>query len=98
MKYDISISISANTDFFQICENLKEYGRNAIDIFAGSFDKFIDNVTDMPLMYPQYRNTKYRKAGIEYGYIIFYKINKKEKSINVSRILHGKRNIDNLLT
>ena len=97
MKYNISILISANTDFFQICENLKEYGKHPIDIFTKSFDKFIDNVTVMPSMYPQHRNTKYRKAIIEYNYIIFYKVNKTKKIINISRILHGKQNIDNLI-
>ena len=97
MDYNISTSFLANADFFQICESLKEYGKTPVEIFVESFEKFIDNVTAMPSMYPQYRNTKYRKAVIEYNYIVFYKLDKKEKMVKVCRILNGKQNIDNLL-
>ena len=97
MKYNISMSISANADFFRICENLKEYGQAQIDILSKSLDKFVDNVTVMPSMYPQYRNTKYRKAALAYDYIAFYKIDKKNKTIILSRILHSKQNIEGLI-
>jgi plasmid stabilization system protein ParE len=98
MKYNISILISANNDLFEICDTLTEFGDNPPNIFTESFYKFIDDVSNMPLMYPQYtRKPKYRKATLAYNYLAFYQIDKKNKAIKIYRILSGKRNIEDLL-
>ena len=98
MKYKIDILISANIDFFEICENLATYGKNSTILFTDSFSKFLASVLDMPLMFPQYaRKPKYRKAQLVYEYMVFYKVDKKSKTVKVSRILHGKQNIDDKL-
>ena len=101
MKYNIEILISANADFFEICETLKEYGENPTAVFMDSFTKFLDNVTTMPLMFPQYsRKPIYRKAPLAYDYLVFYKVakaDKKNSTVKIYRILHGKQNIADLL-
>jgi len=98
MKYDIEILISANKDYFEICELLKEYGKNQIISFMDSFDKFLDDVSNMPLMFPQYaRKPKYRKASLAYDYLAFYQVGKKGGTVKIYRILSGKRNIEDLL-
>ena len=98
MKYNISILISANNDLLEIYGALSEFGHNPPDIFAESFYKFLDNVSDMPYMFQKYiRKPKYRKATLAYNYLVFYQVTKKEKTVKVYRILCGKQDIGSLL-
>ena len=98
MGYNIDILISANADYVNICENLLEYGAYQINNFKDSFSKFLDNVSNMPYMYPQYNSKqKYRKATLAYDYFAFYQIDKKTRTVIISRILNSRQNIENLL-
>ena len=98
MGYNIDILISTNTDYVNICENLLEYGVYQIDNFKDSFSKFLDNVSNMPYMYPQYGGKqKYRKATLAYDYFAFYQIDKKNRTVIIYRILHSRQNIEDLL-
>ena len=56
----------------------------------------LDNITTMPYMYPEYdQNPKYRKAVVEYDYLVFYQIEQIENKdrARIFRVLHGKRDI-----
>jgi len=90
----------ARDDLKEIHERLIEFGRIPPKKFRDSFTTFCTNVTSMPYMYPEYEiNPKYRKAVIEYDYLVFYQIEKdssKEK-VKIYRVLHGKRDILPLL-
>lgn len=98
MKYNISILLSANNDLLEICNTLEKFGDKPVGIFTESFYKFIDNISNMPSMFPQYaRKPKYRKAGLVYDYLAFYRIDEKNKTVKIYRILHGKQNIESLL-
>ena len=98
MRYDITLTLLLNNDLMDIRNNLSEYGENMENIFVESFYKFIDDVSYMPFMYPQYiPKPKYRKAPLAYDYVVFYKTDKKNKTVIISRILHGKQNIGKIL-
>ena len=98
MKYNISVLIPANNDLLEICDNMLTFGENPTNILIKSFYKFLDNVSNMPYMYPQYsRKPEYRKAALAYDYFAFYKIIKKRKIIEVYHILNSKQNIAGLL-
>ena len=98
MKYNITIMLSAQNDLRTIHEYLSDFGESSQKTFRASFDEFIENVSSMPHMYPQYtQKPKYRKAAIAYGYIAFYKINKSKHSILIYRVLNSKQNIIDLL-
>ena len=98
MKFNICVLISANNDLLSVCDTLAEFGDTQANIFIESFHKFLGSVSDMPFMFPEYtRKPKYRKATLAYGYLAFYRVDKKNKTIKIYRILHGKQNIDNLI-
>jgi plasmid stabilization system protein ParE len=98
MKYNIAVLLLANDDLREIYESLYDFGEKPQKTFRESFDKFIENVSDMPYMFPEYgRNPKYRKAMLAYEYLAFYRIDKKNNMVKLYRILHGKRNIESLL-
>ncbi|MCL2816621.1 MAG: type II toxin-antitoxin system RelE/ParE family toxin [Oscillospiraceae bacterium] len=98
MKYKISVLLLANNDLREIYESLYDFGDDPPKKFRESFDKFIGNIAEMPYMFPEYaRNPKYRKATLAYGYSVFYRIDKKDNMVSIYRVLHNKRNIENLL-
>jgi len=82
MNYNLDILISSNKDYSEICESLKEYGNNQVISFVDSFSKFLDNVSNMPFMFPQYaRKPKYRKAALVYDYYVTGSFNITGKNI-----------------
>ena len=86
----------ARDDLKEIHGRLAEFGINPPRKFRESFSTFCSNVSEMPYMYPQYdQNPAYRKAVIEYDYLIFYQVEKVNNldRVKVYRILHGKRDI-----
>ena len=90
----------ARDDLKEIRDRLVEFGNNPPRKFKDSFTVFCANITSMPYMYPQYDlNPKYRKAVIEYDYLVFYQVEKiggKDRA-RIYRVLHGKRDILPLL-
>jgi len=90
----------ARDDLKEIHYRLIEYGNIPPKKFKDSFKSFCDNVTTMPDMYPKYdQNPKFRKAIIEYDYLVFYQIEEVEdkERARIFRVLHGKRDILPLL-
>jgi plasmid stabilization system protein ParE len=86
----------AGNDLKEIREKLSEFGSNPPRKFRDSFEAFCANITNMPLMYPQYNsNSKYRKAVIKYDYIVLYQVDSSESNgrAKIYRVLHGKRDI-----
>ena len=88
----------ARDDLKEIHERLIEYGNNPSKKLKDSFKAFCSNVTTMPYMYPIYdQNPKYRKAIIEYDYLVFFQIDKNKDRAMIYRVLHGKRDIVSIL-
>jgi len=98
MKHNIFISDEANIDFYEILEYLPEVSETAQKKFRESYDKFIERVSNMPFMFGKYEyNPKYRKASLEYDYLVLYNVDKRKKVVEIHRILNSKRNIENLI-
>ena len=90
----------ARDDLKEIRDRLAEFGNNPPRKFRDSFTVFCTNVTSMPFMFPQYDlNPKYRKAVIEYDYLVFYQVEKTDGKdrAKIYRVLRGKRDILPLL-
>ena len=98
MKYNIDILHPVNNDIHEIYEYLFDLGDNSSKKFRESFEKFIEQVSNMPYMFSKYEhNPNYRKTAIEFGYLVFYSINEKKKEVTICRVLHSKRNIKDLI-
>ena len=86
----------ARDDLKEIHDRLIEFGNNPPKKFRNSFVTFCANAASMPYMYPEYDlNPRYRKAVIEYDYLVFFQIEKvkgKDRA-KIYRVLHGKRDI-----
>jgi len=90
----------AKDDLKEIHGLLSEYGNIPPKKFRESFEQFCVNVSNMPYMYAQYELIpKYRRAVIEYDYLVFYQVEEKsgEARAKVYRVLHGKRDMRTLI-
>jgi plasmid stabilization system protein ParE len=89
---------SAEADIQAIRELLREYGKAPAVNFRKKIIQFRGHVSKMPLMYPEYEyNPTFRAAVLVYEYIAFYKVDEANETVNVYRILHGSRNIAEVL-
>ena len=88
----------ARDDLREIRDYLSEFGANPPKRFRESFEKFCIQVENMPYIYSRYDpNPKYRKAVIEYDYLVFYQVEERNGRAKIYRVLHGKRDIEILL-
>lgn len=69
--------------------------------------KLLDKISDMvslleesPLTFPLYHDDELAKQGLRYivisNYLLFYKVDEREKAVTFSRFIFGDRNITNL--
>ncbi|MCL1918869.1 MAG: type II toxin-antitoxin system RelE/ParE family toxin [Peptococcaceae bacterium] len=95
MKYKITVLRLAQNDLHEIHKYLSEFGENPPKKFRNSFERFIEQISNMPYMFSEYEhNPNYRKSVLVFGYLVFYRINEHGHRVKIYRILHGKRNID----
>jgi len=88
----------ARDDLKEIHEYLSEFGANPPKKLRKSFEDFCLRVASMPNIYPQYEpSPKYRRAVIEYDYLVFYQVEESSGRARIYRVLHGKRDILSLL-
>ena len=90
----VKILKSAINDIKEIHGYLNEFGPEPAEKLKLSFKKFCSQVIDTPFLWPVCANTPdYRRAVLEYGYLLFYKVDEKAKLVKIYRVLHGKRNV-----
>ena len=99
MKYKTKILNLAKNDLKEIRDYLSDFGSIPKRNFKESFKLCADNISNNPYMYPEHEDNKnYRKAVIQYGYIVFFTVDENDKTIYISRILNSKRNVKDVLT
>ena len=88
----------ARDDLKEIHEYLSEYGDNPPKKLRSSFENFCTQVANMPYLYAQYeQGSNYRRAVIEYDYLVFYQVDENTGRARIYRVLHGKRDISSIL-
>ena len=94
----IKVLKSAIWDLKEIHETLNGFGELPVNKFRLSFEKFSTQVTATPFMCPIYAHAPtYRRALLEYGYLLFYQVNEVDHVVEVYRVLHGKRNASEII-
>ena len=92
MKYNIEYISTFHVDMLTVARILDEYPEKAARIFAKA-EKFIKPLVDMPEMYPIYPDApSYRFFAVE-DYLVFYKVKKRERIIEIRRLLYGRMDI-----
>jgi len=98
MKYKIAVLSVAQNDLREIHRYLSEFGENPPKKFRESFEKFVEQVSNMPYMFGEYKyNSNYRRTVIIFEYLIFYRVDEQKNEVKIYRVLHGKREADTLI-
>ena len=96
--YRLEYLPSAQTDILEIDIYLYEYSPAASDKFFNSIENLEENLAHHPFMYPVYEDDPYfRHMTLPYKYRLFYHIDEDDKVIKIYRILHGMRDIKNIM-
>jgi len=98
MKYKSKILNIARNDLKEIRDYLSEFGSTPKSKLKESFYQYMKNISDNPYIYPEYEeNKKYRKAVIQYEYLVFFTVDENNKTVKTERVLSSKRNVKNIL-
>jgi plasmid stabilization system protein ParE len=93
--YKIQYMDSVEHDVLAIENNPKIDSRTFLKI-EKDIEARIASLDTMPLRYPVYlHRPQYRVTGV-HKYVIFYKVTENPKTVEIHRILHGARDIENL--
>ena len=94
MTYNVRYSAPAKTDIDIIDAYLSQYYPNTSPRFFQALDKRLSQLCNSPDMGTPFKN--YRRLVV-CDYLVFYQVHEAEKTVFVSRILHGSQNIDLLI-
>ena len=98
MAYTVKPSIHAREDRKNIVRYLSQYSVNAPYKFKNELKKYIQILSQTPLIFAAYNfNPEYRHVVIYGSYVIFYTVNEKDRTVFIYRILHGAQDIENIL-
>jgi addiction module RelE/StbE family toxin len=98
MMYRIKYLVTARHDRKTIKSYLNQYSLTAARRLFDKIKANMEYVKENPHMYETYeRKPQFRRMVIE-DYLLFYKVNENDKTVEVHHILHGMMNIEqNLL-
>ena len=103
MSYKIYITKDAHQDLSDITSYIKDklYNPKAASDFLCEVEKYCESLKSNPLTFEACRDARlntmgYRKVPIK-NYICFYKIEEKEKSVYIMRIIYGRRDYCKLI-
>ena len=98
MAFDVKLLGLAESDIDEICEYLSQFYLSTPGKFLDALEENFNNVSLNPYMYPKYEYNKEYRKFVTGDYLIFYKIDNENNLVNVYRILHGKRNVQTILS
>lgn len=92
MTYKIEYISTFHADVLQAIDFLSEYSQKANRIFS-KLDKILGSLVNTPEMYPIYEDFPlFRKVTVE-DYLVFYTVNKKDKIIEIHRLIYARMDI-----
>jgi plasmid stabilization system protein ParE len=97
MKYTVVYINAARIDVAEIESTLSQYYPSSPLKFLSALKDSIERLIDNPLMYPVYEwNSAYRKMPV-LNYLVFYKVFEEKQTVEIHRVLYGKRNVKKIL-
>jgi len=97
MMYDVKFMDLAYEDYDAISEYLTKFYPSTLDKFLAELEEHTTTLHSTPYAFEVYwPNPKYRRMVVQ-GYLAFYKVFDENHKVEIHRILHGARNIKNML-
>jgi addiction module RelE/StbE family toxin len=89
MKYKLKFLESAKNDKEGIKRYLNRYYPSTYKNFIEKLKNCIENIKEMPYMYPEYEYYPHYRKAVVGNYLVFYKVNEENKIVEIQRILPG---------
>ena len=89
MKYKVKYLEIAKEDKEKIKQYLSQFYPNTPGKFIEKLKDCIKNLKEMPYMYSEYEHYPSYRRAIAGNYLVFYKVNEYEKTVEIHRILPG---------
>jgi len=98
MAYKLDYLPLATNDILEAEAGLFEFSPSAAEKFYNEVLTLEERLYNHPLMYPKYKHDDfYRTVNLPYNYILFYHVEESIEYIEIHRVLHGMRNLEELL-
>lgn len=103
MTYKTVFSKAFEDDLDEALEYIsnKLYNPNAAQRLLNNVSDTVSLLEEDPLLFPLYHDDELAKQGLRYtvisNYLLFYKVNELEKTVDLSRFLYGGQNIIHIL-
>ena len=96
MSYNLKLLKRAERDIGEILEYKADFYAGTADRFISELEKVLDRIAENPFVYQVYENNpRYRRAVVG-DYLLFYRVFEKTRQARVYRVLHSKRDINQL--
>jgi plasmid stabilization system protein ParE len=96
--YRLEYLPTARVDILAAEAYLQQFSPRAADKFTLAIERQEAVIAEHPLRYRVYEyNRRYRCMPLLYKYLCFYRIDETEQLVQIYRVLHGMRDIPNLL-
>lgn len=97
-RYHLEYLPTAELEILKAEADLYEYSPPAADKFMDAIERLEALLVDNPFMHQVYEERPYfRRMHLPYKYVCFYHVDEKAELITVHRVLHGMRDIPNIL-
>lgn len=97
-EYQLTVLSPAYLDMTAAIKSLSEYSENAAARFVDSIEDCFNQIEKWPNMYAVYDDFPlYRKVSVM-DYLIFYVVDHQTATVDVHRIVYGKRDVSKLLS
>jgi plasmid stabilization system protein ParE len=95
--FAVNILEQAECDIDEICAYVSQWSANAAGHFLDDIGAGLKKISENPRIYPRYPQHRDYRSMLVHNYLVFYKIDDEDNTVNVYRVLHGKRDIANIL-
>jgi plasmid stabilization system protein ParE len=92
MKYRLVYISTFHAEILSIADYLAEYPKKAARIFS-QIDKALMKLENLPEMYPAYRYAPDFRCFTVEEYLVLYKINYTDKTVEIHHLFHGRMDI-----
>jgi plasmid stabilization system protein ParE len=93
MKYKIVFLPAADEDLNEAESYLSQFYASTVAKFYQEFEKKLDDLERNPRMFASWQdNPSYRRFNVK-GYLVFYKIFDKIRTVEIHRVIFGMRDI-----
>ena len=95
--YDVKFMDLAYEDYDEISEYLLRFYPSTPAKFLAELEKSTAVLESTPYAFEVYEPIPQYRRMVVLGYIVFYKVLEENRKVEIHRILHGARNIINIL-